>query len=54
MPETEGSVLRRCPDMTKAISMTDYKSTVSLELGLKKTYEWYRLNIFDGHGVTAD
>ncbi|MDG1859884.1 MAG: NAD-dependent epimerase/dehydratase family protein [Emcibacteraceae bacterium] len=54
MPETEGSVLRRCPDMTRAKEMTGYQSTVSLEDGLSRTYDWYVKNIFDGHGVTAD
>lgn len=54
MPETEGSVLRRCPDMTKAMKLTGYQSRVSLEDGLSKTFEWYKKNIFEGHGVTAD
>ncbi|MDG1859012.1 MAG: NAD-dependent epimerase/dehydratase family protein [Emcibacteraceae bacterium] len=54
MPETEGSVLRRCPDMTRAKELTGYQSTVSLEDGLSRTYDWYVKNIFDGHGVTAD
>jgi len=54
MPDTEGSVSRRCPDMTKAISLTGYQSTISLEHGLSKTYDWYVANVFEGHGVTAD
>lgn len=54
MPETEGSVLRRCPDMTKAMELTGYQSQVSLEEGLSRTFEWYESNVFDGHGITAD
>jgi len=54
MPETEGSVLRRCPDMTLAMKLTGYQSKVSLEQGLSRTFDWYRKNIFEGHGVTAD
>ncbi|MFC7049272.1 NAD-dependent epimerase/dehydratase family protein [Emcibacter nanhaiensis] len=54
MPETEGSVPRRCPDMTKAMELTGYQSKVSLEEGLARTFEWYKQNIFEGHGITAD
>lgn len=54
MPETEGSVLRRCPDMARAMTLTGYQSQVSLEDGLSGTFAWYKDNIFEGHGITAD
>lgn len=54
MPETEGSVLRRCPDMTVAQNLTGFQSKISLEEGLSRTYKWYFENVFEGHGVTAD
>lgn len=42
-----GSVKRRCPDTTK-LNNLGFKPEVSLEEGLKKTYEWYnkKLNEF--------
>jgi len=54
MPITEGSVERRCPDMSEAIQMTGYQSIISLEDGVTKTYEWYKNNVFSGHGMTAN
>jgi len=54
MLETEGSVLRRCPDMTLATELTGYQSKISLEDGLARTYKWYVDNVFEGHGVTAN
>jgi UDP-glucuronate decarboxylase len=54
MPDTEGSVLRRCPEMAAAKQLTGYQSQVSLEDGLLKTFSWYRDSIFEGHGVTAN
>jgi len=38
----KGSVNRRCPDLTKIKELTGYEASVSLEEGLKKTYEWYK------------
>lgn len=37
----EGSTARRCPDISKLKGL-GYKPSVSLEEGLKKTFEWYR------------
>lgn len=39
-----GSVIRRCPDISKIKKLTGYSVKVSLADGLKKTYEWYRKN----------
>ncbi|MCL2156513.1 MAG: NAD-dependent epimerase/dehydratase family protein [Methanobrevibacter sp.] len=36
-----GSVKRRCPNITKLKSLTNYKPDVSFEEGLACTYDWY-------------
>ncbi|MFW9880103.1 MAG: UDP-glucuronic acid decarboxylase family protein [Candidatus Thorarchaeota archaeon] len=36
--------VRRCPDITKAKKILDWKPTTSLEDGLKKTIAWFRDN----------
>lgn len=40
----EGSVKRRCPDLTKIRELVGFQPEVSLEEGLKKTYDWYKKN----------
>lgn len=35
---------RRCPDITKAKNMLDYKPSVSIKEGIRRTLEWYRRN----------
>ncbi|MBU0662309.1 MAG: SDR family NAD(P)-dependent oxidoreductase [Candidatus Diapherotrites archaeon] len=37
----EGSVMRRCPDITKLRTLTGYEPGIMLDAGLKKTAEWY-------------
>ena len=39
-----GSVKRRCADITKLQRLTGWKPEVSLEEGLRRTYEWYLNN----------
>ena len=39
-----GSVKRRLADVSKLQTLTDWKPEVSLEEGLKRTYEWYQMN----------
>jgi UDP-glucose 4-epimerase/UDP-glucuronate decarboxylase len=41
LPAPEGSVTRRCPDITKARELLGFRPQVDLEIGLRKTYEWY-------------
>jgi UDP-glucose 4-epimerase/UDP-glucuronate decarboxylase len=41
-PAPPGSVARRCPDLTKLRALTGYEPAVSLEEGVRRTYEWYR------------
>jgi nucleoside-diphosphate-sugar epimerase len=44
---TAGSPARRCPDISKAVTLTEYEPRVSLEEGIRRTYEWYRANVFE-------
>ena len=50
---TEGSPERRCPDMSKTLSVTRYKSLIDINIGLKKTFDWYRTNLFLNNGKSA-
>ena len=40
-PAPKGSVLRRCPDLTRLRAWTGYEPQVALADGLKETYAWY-------------
>ncbi len=46
LPNTEGSVSRRCPNMEKTTKFTHYKNQISIDEGLILTYEWYLKNYF--------
>lgn len=46
LPATPGSPTRRCPDMTKTIALTGYRSQVDLKKGIALTCQWYRDNVF--------
>lgn len=37
----EGSVMRRCPDISKARKLLRYEPKIKLEDGLRQTWEWY-------------
>jgi nucleoside-diphosphate-sugar epimerase len=52
-PETPGSPSRRCPDMSKTLSLTGYRSRFNLTQGLELTYRWYRDTVFSGKGIFA-
>ena len=52
-PPTAGSPERRCPDMSKTIALTGYKSRVGLEEGVRRTYEAYRMSVFEAGVPTA-
>lgn len=41
-PAPPGSVPRRCPDLTRLRQLTRFEPVVSLDEGLRRTYEWYR------------
>jgi nucleoside-diphosphate-sugar epimerase len=51
--ETQGSPLRRCPDTARATEATDYRPEIGLEEGVRRTYDWYRVNVFEGHTISA-
>lgn len=48
-----GSPIRRCPDMKKAYALIDYIGQVSLEDGIRETFEWYKKHVFEGNEVSA-
>ena len=52
-PATEGSPSRRCPSMKKTTAAVGNREMVSLEDGIRKTFEWYREYIFEGNEVGA-
>jgi len=41
LPAPEGSVMRRCP-MTNKLRKLGFKAEISLDEGLKRTYDWYK------------
>ncbi len=41
-PILEDDPKRRCPDISKAIKLLNWKPQISLEEGLKKTIEWFK------------
>jgi nucleoside-diphosphate-sugar epimerase len=52
-PDTPGSPARRCPDMSRTSTVTGYLAGVSLPVGLRKTYDWYRDHVFRPAGVAV-
>ena len=46
-PPTPGSPEKRAPEMSKVGSVIDFRSQVSLEEGVKKTYDWYLEKVFN-------
>lgn len=53
LPPSPGSPERRCPDMKKTEKATGYKPVVGLEEGIRRTFAWYKENIFDGKEICA-
>jgi UDP-glucose 4-epimerase len=47
LPPTPGSPERRCPDMSKTTELTGYEPRVGLEEGITRTYEAYRMEVFE-------
>lgn len=41
-PAPPGSVARRCPDLTLLRGITGYTPSVSLDDGVRRTFDWYR------------
>jgi nucleoside-diphosphate-sugar epimerase len=46
-PTTPGSPARRCPDMSTTQALTGYRSRVTLEEGIRRTYDAYRSEVFE-------
>lgn len=42
LPAPEGSVDRRCPDLSRLRRLTGFAPKVPLEAGVRETFEWYR------------
>jgi UDP-glucuronate decarboxylase len=47
LPPHPGSPERRCPDMSRTREVTGYTGRVTLEDGVRNTYDWYRPNVFE-------
>lgn len=52
-PETPGSPQRRAPDMSTAARLTSYHALVNVPEGVRRTWEWYRTNVFEGNIPSA-
>lgn len=52
-PIAPGSPTRRCPDMRKTYECIGYAGKVTLDEGIRETFEWYKKYIFDGHEACA-
>ena len=53
LPPTPGSPERRAPDMRATAKLLDYEAKVSLRDGIERTWIWYRKNVFEADGLTA-
>ena len=45
-PPTPGSPTRRAPKMKRMTELTGYVAEIGLEEGIRRTYDWYRANVF--------
>ncbi|MEV7230671.1 MULTISPECIES: NAD-dependent epimerase/dehydratase family protein [Polymorphospora] len=41
-PAPAGAVARRCPDLSRLRALTGYEPAVTLEEGVRRTFDWYR------------
>tara|TARA_Y100000588_G_scaffold340449_1_gene383816 strand:- start:714 stop:1709 length:996 start_codon:yes stop_codon:yes gene_type:complete len=53
MQDTLGSPPRRAPDMTRTNALLEFEPTVSLENGIKRTWDWYQSNVFGNNKRSA-
>ena len=53
LPATPGSPERRCPSMEKTRAVVGFGGEVSLEEGVRMTFDWYKKYIFDGNELSA-
>ena len=52
-PITPGSPVRRCPDTSRAEALLSRSAEIDLAEGMRRTYDWYRANVFEPGGITA-
>ena len=52
LPPTAGSPERRAPDIGEIRALTGYTPAVGLEDGVRRTYDWYRHNVFSSDDVS--
>jgi nucleoside-diphosphate-sugar epimerase len=45
--DTTGSPTRRAPDISLAKNLLGYQPIIPLEIGVEKTYTWYKKNVFN-------
>ena len=45
--DSNDSIVRRCPDMMKTINLEAFKINYNLKDGIKRTFDWYRKDIFE-------
>lgn len=48
-----GSPERRAPDMTRVTALIDFESSIGLNEGIQKTFDWYSQYVFEGGQITA-
>lgn len=53
LPPSAGSPSRRCPDTKLLHFLTDFEPEVGLEEGVRRTFAWYRDNVFSGTNESA-
>jgi len=53
LPATPGSPARRQPDTTAARQVASTVQAISLDDGLRRTFDWYRSNVFQGDRLSA-
>ncbi len=52
-PDTEGSPVRRAPNMERLSELIQFRAEVSLREGIDRTWHWYRDNVFMSGGISA-
>ncbi len=52
-PETAGSPRLRCPDISKTVRVSGYRPQVGLDEGIRRTFQWYRDNVFTSERPSA-
>ena len=50
---TQGSPVRRVPEVEKLASLTDCCATTTLRRGVEETYRWYRSHVFNDADISA-